>query len=128
MDTEGKFLVGVYAAAFLAVAAISVHKPDTNGPTLTQEFQCSQATGEHPYRTRQATLVNVPDNKTGASHFELQLATLADSAHGSNSPHVRDGGTVDYPQGSGPAGGVTQAVAYCVHETLPAHLAPRQTL
>ena len=128
MNTEAKTLIGIYASTFIAVVAISAHKPDTNGPTLTQEFQCSQATGEHPYHTREATLVNVRDNKTGASHYELQLATLADSAHGPNSPHVRDGGTVDYPQGSGPTGGITQAVAYCVHETLPAHLAPRQVL
>ena len=128
MNTEGKVLAGIYVAAFLAVAAISIHNPGDNGPTLTQEFQCSQATGKHPYRTREATLVNVRDNKTGVSHFKLQLATLADSPRGPKSPHVRDGGTVDYPQGSGAANGVTQAIAYCVHETLPAHLAPRQVI
>ena len=128
MNFQDAFLASVYATAFIGAVVIAGVKPNANGPTLTQTFQCSLSTGGHPYHTREATLVNVRDNKTGASHYELQLARLANSAHGPDSPHVRDEGTVDYPQGSGADEGIKQALAYCSHETYPAHLAPRRVL
>ncbi len=108
-------------AAFLGCAAVghATAKRDAAAPTLTQVFKCSQPTGEQPVYMRDATLMNVQDKKTGASHFELRLDTMAAPIDESSGPVTRDAGKVAYPQGANTDEGIAQAVAYCMHNTVP---------